>query len=102
MELHELKNEWESVTTKHTLTTKVINQMIQKKYASKIRKIKYPELIGGIICLLSLGFVGFNFNKLDTFFFQGIGLLTMLLLIILPTISFLSLKQFNTIEDLSK
>jgi len=102
MELDDLKNDWESATTQHRLTTKVIDQMIQKKYASKIKKIKYPELIGGIICLLGLGFVVFNFNKLDTVFLQAIGVLTMLLLIIQPAISFLSLKQFNTTDDLSK
>lgn len=102
MELDDLKNDWESVTTQHRLTTKVIDQMIQKKYASKIKKIKYPELIGGIICLLGLGFVVFNFNKFDTIFLQAIGVLTMLLLIIQPAISFLSLKQFNTTDDLSK
>ena len=64
MELDDLKNDWESATTQHRLTTKVIDQMIQKKYASKIKKIKYPELIGGIICLLGLGFVAVSYTHL--------------------------------------
>ncbi len=102
MELDDLKKDWESVTTQHNLTTKAIDQMIQKKYASKIKKIKYPELVGGIICLLGFIFIGFNFNKLDTIFLQAIGVLTMLLLLIQPSISFLSLKGFNTSDDLSK
>ena len=36
--------------------------MTQKKYQSKIKKIKYPELIGAIVCILGLSFVAFNFN----------------------------------------
>ncbi len=106
MELDDLKNDWESVTSQTTkqniLTTKIIDQMTQKKYYSKIKKIKYPELIGGIVCLLGLSFVGFNFNKLDTVFLQSIGVITILLLMILPIISFLSLTQFNLKDDLNK
>ena len=102
MELDDLKNDWESILNPNTLTTKAINQMTQKKYASKIKKIKYPELIGGVICLLGIGCIGFNFNKLDTFFLQSTGVLMMLLLVVLPAISLISLHQFNTTEDLSK
>ena len=102
MELDNLKSDWESIINPNLLTAKAIDQMIQKKYASKIKKIKYPELIGGVICLLGIVIAGFNFNKLDTFFLQAIGGLTMLLLMVLPAISFLSLQQFNTTEDLSK
>ena len=102
MELDDLKNDWQSIIKPNSLTVKAIDQMIEKKYASKIKKIKYPELIGGVICLLGLGIIGFNFNKLDTFFLQAIGGLTMLLLVVLPAISLLSLQQFYTTEDLSK
>lgn len=106
MELDDLKNHWESVTNQtnnqNILTPKIIDQMTQKKYYSKIKKIKYPELIGGIVCLLGLSFIGFNFNKLDTVFLQVTGVITILLLMLLPTISFLSLKQFNLADDLNK
>lgn len=102
MELDDLKNDWESIINSNTLTTKAINQMTQKKYASKIKKIKYPELIGGIVCLLGLAIIGYNFNRLDTFLLQSTGVLTMLLLVVLPAISQLSLQQFNSTEDLNK
>ncbi len=106
MELDDLKNDWESVTNQtnnqNILTSKIIDQMTQKKYYSKIRKIKYPELTGGIVSMLGLVFIGFNFNKLDTVFLQLIGVITILLLMILPVISFLSLAQFNLMDDLNR
>lgn len=100
MELDDLKNDWEEVTNqpskKKLLTSKFIMQITQKKYASKINKIKYPELIGGIICVFGLSFIGINYNKLDTLFLQLVGVLAILLLIIMPIFSYLSLRRFNS------
>jgi len=106
MELDDLKNDWESATSQASkqpvLTSKIIHQMTQKKYQSKIKKIKYPELIGAIVCILGLSFVAFNFNKLDTIFLKSVGVLTILLLLIMPVLSFLSLTQFNSAENFDK
>lgn len=106
MELNDLKNDWESATshsnTQNRLTSKTISQMTKNKYQVKINKIKYPELTGGIVCLLGLVFIGFNFSKLDTVFLESIGVLTILLLMILPILSFLSLKQFNSTSNFDK
>ncbi len=106
MELDDLKKDWQSALNQtnkqNILTSKIIDQMTQKRYQSKIRQIKYPELIGGIICILGLGFIGFNFNKLDTVFLQAIGVFTILLLMILPILSYLSLTQLNSADNFDK
>ena len=106
MELDILKSDWEATTNQgikaNILTSKTIDQMTLKKYRTKIKKIKYPEFIGGIVCFMGLSFIGFNFSKLDTHFFQAIGILSILLLIILPLLSFLSLIQFSTAGNLDK
>ncbi|HXS54951.1 MAG TPA: hypothetical protein VN726_02435 [Hanamia sp.] len=106
MELDDLKNDWESATNKahkqNILTSKMIIKMTQKKYESKIRKIKYPELTGGIICILGLSFIVFNFNKLDTPFLQSIGVVTILLLLIIPALSYLSLISFPSANNFDK
>lgn len=106
MELDDLKNNWESannqITNQNILTPKSINEMIQRKYQSKIKKIKYPELIGAVLCFIGLNYIGFNFNKLDTFFLQIMGVLAILLLTIMPVLSFLSLKTFNSANDFDK
>lgn len=76
--------------------------MTQKKYQSKIKKVKYQELVGGIICIVGLIFIGFNFNKLDSVFLQSIGVITIILLMIMPTLSFLSWAHFNSEDDFDR
>jgi hypothetical protein len=106
MELDDLKTDWESATNQtnkpNILTSKIINQMTQKKYQSQIKKVKYPELIGAIVCILGVSFIGFNFNTLDTTFLKSIGVLTMLLLMIMLMLSFLSLTQLSSAENFDK
>lgn len=106
MELDKLKGDWEKATDQiikqPILTSKLIDQMTQTKYQFAINKIKYPEVIGGIVCLVGLSFVGLNFNKLNTSFLQGVGVITILLLLILPVLSFLSLSQFSSAGSFDK
>lgn len=106
MELDDLKKEWQDLNShasnKNILTPIIINQMTQKNYNSKINKIKYPEFVGTLVCFASILFISFNFNELDTLLFQVIGLLTIVILIIIPVFSFLSITKFNSSEDFNK
>ena len=104
MELDDLKNIWNNTTSnadQQNLTYKIIDQLTQKKYKSKIKKISYPEIIGSIVCIASVMFIGSNFYKLNTFILQFVGILSMALLLILSAISFLSLQQLSS-ADLNK
>ena len=106
MELADLKNDWKSAINqadkKNILTSKTITTMTQNKYQSKINKIKYPELAGAIICIAGLCFIVYNFNKLDSVFLQSIGVLTIIILMIIPTLSFLSLTSINAVDKFDK
>lgn len=105
MELDDLKNTWDNRSNKEqqqNLTTKLIDQMTQEKYNSKINKIAYPEIIGSVICLLATIFIGLNFYKLDTNFLQGVGVISILVLLTLSVVSFLSLRQLKITNDFSK
>ncbi|HTO16331.1 MAG TPA: hypothetical protein VLZ83_11200 [Edaphocola sp.] len=105
MELDDLKNTWNNGGNKEqqqNLTSKLIDQMTQKKYNSKINKIAYPEIIGSVICLLATIFIGLNFYKLDTTFLQGVGVISILVLLTLSVVSFLSLRQLKITNDFSK
>lgn len=105
MELDDLKNTWDAQNNnieQQNLTYKIFDQMTEKKYKSKIEKIAYPEIIGSLICLTAAVFIGINFYKLDTAFLQGIGVLSILLLLTLSIISFLSLRQLTMVADLSR
>ena len=99
MELDDLKKHWEEVNKEaalqQKLTTKTIDKMTRTKYNSSLKKIIYPEIAGNIICIAGAVFIGFNFNKLDTTFFQAVGVITILLLLILSVISLKALRQLN-------
>jgi hypothetical protein len=106
MELDDLKNTWEDLNNhaakQQNLTFKMIDQMTQTKYNSKLKKIAYPEITGVIICLMGASFIGLNFYKLDNTFLQGVAIASILLLLTLSIISLLSLQQINMPADINK
>lgn len=106
MQLDELKKIWDNTKNplekQQNLTSKMIDQMTQKKYHSKIKKIAYPEIIGIIICLISAFYIVVNFYKLDTTFLQGAGIVSILLLVTLSILSLLSLRQLTIPEDVNR
>ncbi len=97
MELDDLKNTWNSsnINTEQYCTSEIIDQMTQKKFKSKIKKITYPEIMGSAVCLATVVYIGINFYKLDTAFLQGTGVLSMAILVTLSILSSLSLRQLN-------
>lgn len=106
MELDDLKNTWNEANNqtnqKQYLTSQSIDEMTQKKYYSKIKKIAYPEMLGVAICLIGSIFIGVNFYKLDTTFLQGVGIVSIVLLLALSGISLLSLRQLNISAEVNK
>jgi len=100
MELDELKNGWGNSnnrpTNQNSLTSKMIDQMIQTKYNSKLNKIRYPEIGGGLVCAIAIVFIACNFNELDTSVTTCTGAIAILLLLLLPILSFLSLSKLNS------
>ena len=104
MDLNDLKNTWNKQNNprQQIITSDLIDKMTQKKYQSKIKKLAYPEAAGALICLAAAVYIGVHFYKLDTLFLQGVGVLSILLLVIIVTISFLSLKQMILTEDVNQ
>lgn len=104
MELDDFKNSLnrESNEEAQHLTPKIIDQMIERKYYSKMKRIAYPEYIGVAICLLAATFIGLNFYKLDTPFLKATGIVSIFTLLIISIISLVSLRAFNNIRDVNK
>ncbi|MEO7769125.1 MAG: hypothetical protein ABIS01_16960 [Ferruginibacter sp.] len=106
MEPENLKDSWKSITgqtaKKDNLTPEIINQLTHKKYNAMIKKVKYPEWIGGAVCLLGAAFISFNFGRLDTMFLKVVGITSILILISTPIISVISVGRFNLVNDLGK
>jgi hypothetical protein len=106
MKLEDLKNSWNEATIQteksESINLKNIDQMIQHRYNSRMKKIAYPELIGTIISFSGAIYLGFHFYKLQTSFLQVVGILVLLYLIIAPIVSLILIFQLNQIVDVSK
>ena len=106
MELDDFKNTWNETKIKgqdqQTIVPEIMEKVHNKKCGSKLRQITIPEMAGSMVCLAAAAFIGFNFLKLDTVVLQGAGVLSILLLLLLPIISTLSTWQLNTTYDVNR
>jgi hypothetical protein len=102
MDLEEMKNTWgemsNEIDKQKKLTDKLIMMMTQEKYNNTLRRISIPETIGTVICFAMVLLVIFNFEKLDTWYLQLSGLLSVATLIVLPILSLRSIKKMNSIN----
>jgi hypothetical protein len=105
MELEELQSAWTqlSVELNHQkkLTNKIILDMTKQKYQNKFTTITKYETLGAVVCFAIALFVLFNFNKLDTWYLQVCGILTLLFLIVLPAMVLTTLKGIKNIDILN-
>ena len=67
-----------------------------------MKKILLPEIVGSIVCLTAAAFIGLNFENLDSILLQGTGVLSILLLLLLPIISAISTWQLSTAHNVNK
>jgi hypothetical protein len=106
MELDDLKNTWNAAKSplqnQQNINPEMLEKMSNQKYRSKLKKITIPELTGSIVCLAAAVFIGFSFDKLDTVLLQGAGVLSILLLLLLPAISSLSTWKLSKPSNLNK
>ena len=106
MELDDFKNTWDEmgnrVKEKQNLNLKIFDKMNRTKFHSSLKKILLPELLGSIVCIGFAIFIVFNFEKLDTVSFKISGAIAVLLFILLPTISLLSIQQLYKSADINK
>lgn len=105
MELDDFKNilDVRSNAKNHEqLTSKMIDEMTKRKYYSKMKRIAYPEIIGVIICLFAVLFIGLNFYKLDTIFLKATAIVTIVTLLLLSILSVLSFKPLTILRDVNK
>ncbi|MBA4849290.1 hypothetical protein [Emticicia sp. BO119] len=106
MELEELKTLWDEAGNlkekQPFLKTKTIEKMTEIRYKSKLKKVIFHESLGTLFAFGAVVYMIINFNKLTTLFFQGIGIITSLMLIVLPIISLVLLYQINSIGDVNQ
>lgn len=94
MELDDLKHTWKetksAVHQQRTLNLETLEKITGQNYRSRIKKIMMPEIGGSIVCLAAAVFIGLHFANLDTDLLQATGVMSILLLFLLPIISTIS------------
>lgn len=106
MELDEMKNLWEGMSNRiekqERLTKNLIGNVTEEKYNSKLKKIRYSEIIGAIICYLGAIYLIINFMKIDPLAEKIFAVISIGLLITLPIISLRSLNSMQKVKISSK
>ncbi|WP_126974350.1 hypothetical protein [Gynurincola endophyticus] len=102
MELEQMRTQWQSMNTRmknqELITDQLIEKMTRNQYHSKINKIGYAEYIGTIICYLGAIYLMIHFSKTNTPVIQVFTLIAILLLLVLPIISILSLGTLKNVN----
>lgn len=106
MELDEMKNLWEEMSDRiekqERLTKNLIGNVTEEKYHSKLKKIRYSEIIGAIICYLGAIYLIINFFKIDPLAEKIFAVISIGLLLTLPIISLRSLNRMQKVKISSK
>lgn len=105
MELEELQSAWTQISDElnhqKKLTNQIILDMTKQRYQNKFSTITKYETLGAVVCFVIALFVLLNFGKLDTWYLQICGVLTLSFLIILPAMVLTTLKRIKNIDILN-
>jgi len=102
MNLEEMQNVWQELTTKleaqKHLTNSIIIDMTQEKFKNKISRIALFENLGALVCFLGAIAILLNSSKLDTWYLLSSGLFVAAYLIILPLVVLKYIRQMKRIN----
>jgi hypothetical protein len=104
MEFEEMKSLWGEMSGKieqqKKITDSLIIKMTKSDYKNKIMKIFIPELIGALVCFVVAIYILFSFQKLDRWYLNVCGIVSILILILLPVLSFNAIHKIRSVNIL--
>ncbi len=102
MDIEEMQALWSEMSDQleeqKKLTNEIIMNMTQERYTNKFRTLSNYEKVGAVICFGIGVYILVNFGKLDTWYLQACGILTLTFLFGLPI---LVLRALNRIKRLN-
>jgi hypothetical protein len=105
MEFEEMKSLWGELSGRieqqKKLTDSLINKMTRSDYKNKIKKIFIPELIGALVCFAGALYILFSFQKMDKWYLIVCGIVSVLILFLLPVLSFNSMHRIRSVNILN-
>jgi hypothetical protein len=72
--------------------------MTKSNYRSKINNIRIPEMAGAFVCFAAILFIVFNFQKLDNWYLIACGIVSCLIFILLPLLSFKAIYNIQSVN----
>ena len=102
MNVEELQSTWTEMSRElekqKKLTHQIIMQMTQIRYQNHLQKIANYEGFGAVICIVIAFAILFNFERLDTWYLQLSGLITIIFLLVLPVMVLRSIRSMKRIN----
>jgi hypothetical protein len=104
MELEEMKALWSEMSVEiekqKKLTDSLIIKMTKADYRNKINKILIPEAISAVVCFAAILFILINFQKLTLWYLLVCGIVSVLILFILPVLSIKAIRKIHSLNIL--
>jgi hypothetical protein len=105
MELEEMKSQWVEMSkefeNQRKLTESLIIKMTTTDYKNKFSKILIPEVIGAFICFTGALFILVNLQKLNNWYLMICGTISVLILFLLPVLSFSAIHKIRSVNILN-
>lgn len=102
MEIEELKNTWQQMSSQiekqKELNNKMILDMTKLKFSNKIKTIANFEGLGAIILFITLCYFIFNIKAFDTLPLQICAFVSISIMTILPILSLSTIYRMNSIN----
>jgi len=99
MELEEMKTLWGEMSAElekqKKLTDSLIIKMTQVNYKNKVAKIWAPEAIGSAVGFAYAGYILINMAALNTWYLMFCGIVSVLIMITMPTLSITSIFKIR-------
>jgi len=100
MQLEEMQTLWTDLSAEmekqKRLTDSIIIKMTQTNYRNKLNKILIPETIGGAVGFAGLLFILADFQKLNTWYLQVCGIISVLIIFIMPFSSIRAVRKMRS------
>jgi hypothetical protein len=102
MEFEELRTQWTEMSgeidKQKKLTDFTIIKMTKMNYVNKISKIRISETAGALVCMAALLFIIIGRDKLEPWYLMTCGIVSALILILLPVISIRAVFKIQSIN----
>lgn len=102
MELDEMKSLWADLSLQVEKQDKIQKELLmeitKQKFRSKLNAVRIPEIIGSFICVGYAMYLLSQFSNFELWYNQVFALITILILIALPTASLTAIKGMRSLR----